>query len=209
MRKISELLSEKRKEKELTLADVEQSTKIRKIYLEAIENGRFKDLPSESYALGFVKNYASFLDIPASVAVPLFRREYELKHAASIVPEFRKSQHKFNKKFFLNSKAILIAGVFLVLGIYVSFQYSSLLFAPKLKIESPKNGATIDGNVVEVSGETDPYATVKIGGEEVYVDLSGEFKKSIYVFSGDNKINIVATNRFGKDSKEELTITAK
>lgn len=207
MRKISELLFEVRNEKGLSLEDVEREIKIKSVYLKAMEEGRFKNLPSESYALGFVKNYAKFLDIPVSKAVPLFRREYEHKSSASIVPEFRKSQHKFNKKLFFNTKALIVVGIFLILAAYVAFQYSSLLFPPKLTVMSPENGMTIEGNVVDVRGETDPYASVTVEGEEVYVSLSGEFAKSIYVFSGESTIEIVATNRFGKEARQEIAVS--
>ena len=65
------------------------------------------------------------------------------------------------------------------------------------------------GNVVEVEGRTDPYAAVLIDGDEVYVALSGDFKKSIFVFSGDKKIEVVAKNRFGKESRREINIHVK
>ena len=106
MRKVSEILRQKREERQLNLETVSDETKIKKEFLEAIEDGRFQSLPSESYALGFVKNYAKYLGINAASIVPLFRREYKSRHIP-IVPEFRKSQHKFNKKFFLNSRSFL------------------------------------------------------------------------------------------------------
>jgi len=63
--------------------------------------------------------------------------------------------------------------------------------------------------VIEVSGKTDPYATVTVEGEEVYVDLSGTFSKSVYAFSGANKIEIIAKNRFGKQKQEEIIVNSK
>lgn len=209
MKKISELLAAKRKEKGLSLDDVEREIKIKKQYLEAIEKGEFMRLHSESYAQGFVKNYASFLDIPTSQSIPLFRREYELRQSPSIVPEFRKTQNKFNKKLFFNTKALIVIGIFITLGTYVFFQYSSLFFPPALDVESPRNGQTITGNVIEVSGKTDPYATVTVEGEEVYVSLSGEFSKSLYAFSGENRIEIVAKNRFGNEETREIMVKAE
>ena len=61
MRRVSDLLKEKREEKKLTLKEIEGETKIKKEFLELIEEGNFQALPSESYALGFVKNYAKYL----------------------------------------------------------------------------------------------------------------------------------------------------
>ena len=208
MRKVSEILRQKREEKELNLEAVSNETKIKKEFLEAIEDGQFQSLPSESYALGFVKNYAKYLGINTASIVPLFRREYKSRHVP-IVPEFRKYQHKFNKKFFLNSRSFLfLTVIFIMLG-YILFQYNSIIFPPKIEIEKPHSGQEITSNVVEVEGRTDPYATVLIDGDEAYVALSGDFKKSIFVFSGDKKIEIVAKNRFGKESRREINIKVK
>ncbi len=209
MRKISDFLKETRESRGLSLENVEEATKIKKIYLAAIERGDFKKLPSESYAQGFVKNYAKFLGIPAASSVPLFRREYESKQKVHIVPDFRRSQHKFNRHFFLSARGILLFIVIFVVAVYIFIQYSSLLFPPSITIISPKNGQTIDGNVAEVSGKTDPYATVTVDNDEVYVNLQGAFRKSEYLFSGDNKIKVVAKNRFGKQSEKIIDVKVK
>lgn len=206
MRKASDLLRQAREEKGLSLAAAERETKIKRIYLEEIENGKYDALPSESYAQGFVKNYAKFLGIPENVIVPVFKREYDAKKHVAIIPEFRKKQHVFRRKAIFSGRGlVIISVVILVLG-YLIFQYSSLLFAPGIEITKPVNNQSITNNVIEVRGKTDPYATVEINGEEVYVSLDGTFKKSVYGFSGENKIKIVAKNRFGKQSEKVINV---
>lgn len=206
MQKVSDLLREAREEKGLKLVDIERATKIKKEFLERIEAGRYEALPSESYALGFVKNYAKYLDLPLASIVPLFRREYSAKKHVSIIPDFRRSQHKFNRKFIAGPRGFLITlGVLIIAG-YIFFQYRSLVFAPPLEIISPKSGARITTNVVEVRGRTDPYATLFVNGDEVYVGVDGSFKKSIYEFSGNNKITVSAKNRFGKESIKVINV---
>ena len=209
MKKISNILREAREEKGISIERVAEDTKIKKEFIEEIERGQFQKLPSESYAMGFVKNYAKYLGVSVSLAVPLFRREYEAKHTINIVPNFRQSQHKFNKQFFLNSKSFLIIATILIVGAYIFFQYSSLFFPPQLQVTSPKNGITTSQNIVEVAGKTDPYATVTVDGEEVYVSLQGTFRKSIYMFAGDNKVDIVAKNRNGRKSEKIINIKVK
>ncbi len=208
MRKVSDILKQAREEKKLDLDAVSKETNIKGEFLEAIEEGRFQTLPSESYALGFVKTYAKHLGINPQSIVPLFRREYKSRHVP-IVPEFRKSQHKFNKKFFLNSRSFLLLSMALIILGYILFQYNSVIFPPNISVQRPQENQEISGNIVEVEGKTDPYATVLIDGDEAYVDLSGEFKKSIFVFSGDKKIEVVAKNRFGKESRRAINIKVK
>ena len=205
MRKVSDILRQKREEKELSLEDVSRDTKIKREFLEAIEEGEFQNLPSESYALGFAKTYAKYLGINTQSIVPLFRREYKSSHIP-IVPEFRKSQHKFNRKFFLNSRSFLFLLVILIILGYIFFQYNSIIFPPYLSVTNPRGNQEIVGNIVEVKGKTDPYASILIDGDEAYVAISGDFKKSIFVFSGKKTIEVVAKNRFGKETRKEINI---
>ncbi|MCB1181031.1 MAG: helix-turn-helix domain-containing protein [Chlamydiia bacterium] len=56
-------LKEKRQEKNLSLKEVENGTSIRMSYLEAIEEGQVAKLISPVYAQGFIRKYATFLEL--------------------------------------------------------------------------------------------------------------------------------------------------
>lgn len=208
MKKVSDLLREKRLELGFTLEDVERATKIKIEFLKALEEGHFHVLPSESYALGFVKNYAKFLDLALPRVTALFRREYKTEKV-QIVPDFTKTQQKFKRRFFSSPKTILIILTVFSIGIYIAFQYSSFFFGPKLEVTSPKEGAVVSGNAVKVSGKTDPYANLFINNDEVSLSISGEFRKSLYLFSGKQKITIVSKNRFGKETKKIIQVSVR
>lgn len=60
----------------LTLAEVSSRLRIRQAHLEAIEAGRFGDLPGRIYAIGFVRSYAEFLGADGDVSVSLFKAEF-------------------------------------------------------------------------------------------------------------------------------------
>lgn len=208
MRNISQILKDERERKNLSLEDVINATKIKRSFLVAIENADFKALPSESYAMGFVKNYAVFLGIPEDKAAALFRREYEAKKI-EIMPKFRKTGMS-GRRFILRSpKGYLILGVAFIVLTYITYQFSFLFVGPKLSISSPKQGTQISSSIVSVSGKTDPYATVKVNNQEVYVDLTGSFKKTLYVYPGETKIKVSAKNRYGKETRREIGIQVK
>ncbi|WP_417513045.1 helix-turn-helix domain-containing protein [Minwuia sp.] len=59
----------------LTLDDVSSRLRIRTSHLEAIEAGRFGDLPGQIYAIGFIRSYAEFLGADGDVCVSLFKTE--------------------------------------------------------------------------------------------------------------------------------------
>jgi cytoskeleton protein RodZ len=60
---IGALLEKKRREKGLSLKDVEQATKIRTRYLEGLEREDYSVLPDAVYVQGFLKTYANFLGL--------------------------------------------------------------------------------------------------------------------------------------------------
>lgn len=206
MKHISDVLREERVRKGLSIEDVVVATKIRKNFITSIEEGKLNNLPSESYALGFVKSYASFLGIPESRASALFRREYEATHAEN-VPKFRKAiSHSKNAFFFKSSKVIIIFIVSFIILSYIAYQFSFLVFGPKLEIQSPQNNSIAQSNIVVVSGKSDPAASVFINGEVVYVDLSGSFRKTLYIDDNQKTIEVVAKNRSGRETKKNITV---
>lgn len=56
-------LREARESQNLTLAQVEEATRIRHALLEALEEERFDDLPGDVYARGFIRNYGRYLGL--------------------------------------------------------------------------------------------------------------------------------------------------
>lgn len=207
MRNISEILKEERLKKGLSLDDAVAATKIKKSSILAIEDGRISSLP-ESYALGFVKNYAEYLGVSTERAAALYRREHDTKHIES-VPKFRRpvgSSMHFSLK---SARGLLILGVILIVCVFAIYQFSFVFIGPGLKISSPKDSTIVESNVVVVSGKTDPAAIVTINNEEVYVDLSGSFKKTIFVPSGDAIMTIVSKNSYGKETKKLIPLRAE
>ncbi|OSQ38286.1 hypothetical protein TMES_10365 [Thalassospira mesophila] len=58
-----------------TIEGVSQLLRIRKVYLEAIENGHYDALPGGPYGLGFVKGYAEHLGLDGKEIVRRFKEE--------------------------------------------------------------------------------------------------------------------------------------
>ena len=92
---------------------------------------------------------------------------------------------------------------------YIAFQYGSFFLGPRLEVLTPKDHSLVRNNIVEVSGKTDPYATVLINNEESYVQLDGTFKKTLYLFEGQRQITIDAKNRNGKNTRKILQVVVR
>lgn len=57
------------------LHDVAQALRIRYVYLEAIEAGRYADLPGDAYVSGFLRTYGAFLGLDGNALVARYREE--------------------------------------------------------------------------------------------------------------------------------------
>lgn len=77
MFEIGSSLRDERERLRLTLADIEDATRIRERYLDAIEREWFDELPSGAYRRSFVREYADFLGLDGDT----YADEYELRFA--------------------------------------------------------------------------------------------------------------------------------
>jgi len=72
---VGALLREVREKSGRDLATAANTLRIRQPYLEAIEDGRFRDLPGATYAIGFVRGYADYLGLDGNEIVRRFKQE--------------------------------------------------------------------------------------------------------------------------------------
>ena len=63
MDELGTILRDAREMKGLTVAEVQEQTRISAYYLEAMEQGEYHRLPTPVHARGFLRNYARFLDL--------------------------------------------------------------------------------------------------------------------------------------------------
>lgn len=69
-----EWIQAERERQGFTLEQVEEETKIRRFYLDALERDNFSVLPPKVYATGFVKKYGKFLGLDEQLLVEEFQR---------------------------------------------------------------------------------------------------------------------------------------
>lgn len=83
---LGDTLRQRREEHRWSLDDAAQRTRIRREYLEALEEGNYKALPADVQARGFLRNYALALGLPAEELLNLYRREQGDPELVSIAP---------------------------------------------------------------------------------------------------------------------------
>jgi hypothetical protein len=80
---IGSSLREARERRRLELRDVEQATRIRVKYLQALEEERFDVIPAAAYVKGFLRTYADYLGLEAQPFVD----EYDAHFAPAEIPQ--------------------------------------------------------------------------------------------------------------------------
>jgi len=73
MGELGDILRRAREDRGLSLEQVEQATKIRATYLEALEQEDFGRMPGPVYARGFLRNYARFLGLDEQDVLALYQ----------------------------------------------------------------------------------------------------------------------------------------
>ena len=76
---VGDILRAAREKKGFTYKDVENETSIRALYIESIEKGDYAALPGEVYVKGFIRNYATLLELDADT---LLKQYYDETHTA-------------------------------------------------------------------------------------------------------------------------------
>jgi cytoskeleton protein RodZ len=100
------------------LATVSSSLKIRKDHLEALEEDRLENLPGRTYAIGFVRSYATYLGLDANEFLERFKQEIAGRaEGAHLAPYIDPGERKLPQGWQLIAVAfvaLLIFGIYLV-----------------------------------------------------------------------------------------------
>lgn len=205
MKTAGDLLKEKRLTKELSLDDVAFKTKIKPEYLLAIEESDFSALPSATFAKGFLRSYASFLYLNPDTMVAMFRRDFTENDKGEIIPRGLVEPVGSKPKFFTVNMILITIASLAFLG-FLGFQLVSWWSYPSLKLIQPQDGDTY-GEKVTFKGTTAKDATVKVSGQLVIVDQSGQFTLDLIFPGGTHTVLVESTNRQGKTKLLERTFT--
>ena len=88
MGELGQLLREAREQKGVSLEQVEEATRVRQKFLQALEEENFGALPAETYVKGFLRTYATYLELDPDQLMALYEGRENAGKAALPQPGF-------------------------------------------------------------------------------------------------------------------------
>ena len=188
-----------REERKLSIESISFYTKIQKKYLAALEANDFEKIGNSVYVQNFIKAYSRVLGVPHRPLIELYRdhRGGVDKPENQVAPRcFLKGKFVISQKFVRN---IFFAALGFAMLIYVGLEVTKLLMPPPIAIYFPPDNYISAESKVEFSGRVDKEAALKINGQEVVVDESGNFKEKLDLGAGLNLVKIGAQRQHSEE----------
>lgn len=201
---LGEKLRALRRGQAVSLIMLEETTHIQKKYIEALERGRYDELPEPLYTRNFIKAYARVLGADETYFLELYEEE---SGRMDLLAPHRLPRMRVRKSWFFSSAMFLKLSAFSMIAVmffgYFVWQIHGVLRAPSIVIESPADGYTADSALVAVKGHVEnDDVTLLVNGHQVVVNNDKTFTVMIDLSLGLNVITVEGTRRYSQKATE-------
>lgn len=168
MKDIGNFLKERREARGISLIEVEKDLKIRKKYLQAIEEGNIGIIPGKTYLIGYLRNYSKFLGIDEENIKQIIQTYNNLEKQKAGLEETkkkniylkRKDKSVFGRKrFSFPIKYVYLTSFVLIIFIGIFLLNRSLRESQNFPIPSPKieneTGINVEEKADDISALTE------------------------------------------------------
>lgn len=177
MFEIGNTLREARVRRNLTLQQVEEDTKIRVKYLQAMENEDFDLMPGATYAKAFLRTYSNYLGLDANVIIQEYIsrgapfRELEPFGGSSIIGAPRRHRGR-NTVVFVAVICLLVLAVFYVLGLGDNGNETPVTKSSALGIATPSAKASTSASPLASASASPSTTATPAARSEVRISAS-------------------------------------
>ncbi|MGG1551208.1 helix-turn-helix domain-containing protein [Paenibacillus ferrarius] len=167
------ILRKTRLEKKMSLDELQEVTKIRKRYLEAIEEGNYKVLPGSFYVRAFIKSYAEALGLDPTEVLSMYQSTNPTpvveKPVVEAIRPNRSSVHNTEKMSRWASSLMFVCFILLIFGIVYYYTYKNYKGTPAdetpsqtstTRITDSMNPNPSPGTSVNATGASNPSPIV-------------------------------------------------
>ena len=160
MKDIGNFLRERREARGISLIEAEKDLKIRKKYLQALEEGNLDVIPGKTYIIGYLRNYSKYLGIDEENINQIIQTFNNLEKKKTGLEETKedkiylkaRDRSIFEKKrFFFPIKYVYLTSFVLIIFIGLFLLTRSLREAQDFPVPSPEIGNETDIIIEEKS----------------------------------------------------------
>ncbi len=183
MKDIGNFLKERREARGISLIEVEKDLKIRKKYLQALEEGNVDAIPGKTYIIGYLRNYSKYLGINEENINQIIQTYNNLEKQKSGLKKTKeeniylktRDRSLFEKKrFFFPIKYVYLTSFVLIIFIGLLLLSRSLKEAQDFPVPSPeignKTGINIEKKANDISALTEEL--IKSEAEAIIAEYS-------------------------------------
>ncbi|MFO7151796.1 MAG: DUF4115 domain-containing protein [Bacillota bacterium] len=183
-KELGDYLRSLRLEKNISLEEIYQETKIRIKYLKAIEDGDFEAIPGgEVYLKGFLKNYAEAIGIDSSEILKKYKEISAPKSEESSQEKAENSEEILVEREKATSKASKMK-IPLLIGVLVLI--IALVFIALSTAKAPSNTSSVKPGETYVPGEA-PSIEDSSPDQEIGEEIKEELPDQVILVSDDGR----------------------
>lgn len=189
----SSFLSQKLKDRNLTVKKISELSGITEKHLELLLSGDFRRLPAAPYVRGYIGKLGEVLDFEGAAWWEVFKKEQAVRVSG---PRDRLPQNRFSRASPL--KLIGIGIVVVALFLYFGFRAPKIFGEPELQIATPGSSSSVMSQEdITLSGTLIDGDKVFINGERVSLEKDGSWQKRVMLHSGLNVFKIEGEKLLG------------
>jgi len=183
MKDIGNFLRERREARGISLIEVEKDLKIRKKYLQALEEGNIDAIPGKTYLIGYIRNYSKYLGIDDENINLIIQTYNDLKKQKAGLEKTKENKIYLKtkdrsifekKKFFFPIKYVYLTSFVLIIFIGLIILSNSLRKAQDFPVPSPEIGNETDINIEEKANDISILTEEFIESEAIIAEYSTE-----------------------------------
>ena len=158
MKDIGNFLRERREARGISLIEAEKDLKIRKKYLQALEEGNIDAIPGKTYLIGYLRNYSKYLGIDEENINQIIQTYNDLEKQKAGLEKTKENKIYLKtkdrsifekKKLFFPVKYVYLTSFVLIIFIGLFLLNRSLREAQDFPVPSPEIGNETDISIEE------------------------------------------------------------
>ena len=201
---LGEKLRALRRGQAVSLEMMENTTHIQHKYIDALERGRYDELPEPLYTRNFIKAYARVLGADETYFIELYEEE---SGRTDLLTPHRMPRMRVHRAWLFAParflKVMTFAAIALCVLGYFGWEVNAMIKAPHIIVDGPADGTSAETALVQVHGHVEnDDVTLTVNGTQVVVNSDKTFATTVDLSRGLNVITVEGTRRYSQKSTE-------